>query len=112
MYINYIDNRYEDSFLYPTHLDAFGLVIAEAIMNGAVSLVTLLDGITDDLVEDGKNGFLFRKDDIKAFANRIIQLATDRALLLRMSMEAKTRAEKLFSLSTMKRNYLRLINEL
>lgn len=101
-----------DIFLYPTHLDAFGLVIAEAMINGAVPLVTLLDGITDDLVEDGKSGFLFRRDDINAFADRIVQLATDRPLLSRMSMEAKTRAEKLFSLNTMKRNYLRLINEL
>lgn len=108
----YAHFRQSDIFLYPTHLDAFGLVIAEAMINGAVPLVTLLDGITDDLVEDGKSGFLFRRDDINAFADRIVQLATDRPLLSRMSMEAKTRAEKLFSLNTMKRNYLRLINEL
>jgi glycosyltransferase involved in cell wall biosynthesis len=101
-----------DIFLYPTHLDAFGLVIAEAMINGAVPVVTLLDGITDDLIEDGESGFLLNQDDTDAFAERISRLANDRELLSRMSIEAKSRAEMLFSLNTMKQNYLQLLDEL
>ena len=101
-----------DIFLYPTHLDAFGLVIAEAMINGAVPVVTLLEGITDDLVEDGKSGFLLNRDDTEAFAERISRLANDRELLSRMSIEAKSRAERLFSLNTMKQSYLQLLDEL
>lgn len=101
-----------DIFLYPTHLDAFGLVIAEAMINGAVPVVTLLDGITDDLIEDEESGFLLSQDDTEAFAERISRLANDRELLSRMSIEAKSRAERLFSLSTMKQKYLQLLNEL
>lgn len=94
-----------DLFLYPTHLDSFGLVIAEAMMNGAVPIVTLLPGITDNLIVDGENGFLLPQDDVEEFANRILQLSVDVELRKRMSEAAHHRAVTEFSQAKMSSNY-------
>lgn len=101
-----------DVFLYPTHLDAFGLVIAEAMINGAVPVVTHLAGITDNLVEDGKSGFLVKQDDVESFVKSIQVLAADRSMLGKFSEAAATRAKELFSMDVMERNYKSLISKL
>lgn len=93
-------------FLYPTHIDAFGLVIAEAMINGAVPVVTHLPGVTDNLIVDAESGYLVEQDNVDEFVNRIIQLYQDPTLLAILSKQAKHRAEAMFSLKVMKNNYI------
>lgn len=94
-----------DIFLYPTHLDAFGLVIAEAMMNGSVPIVSYLPGITDNLVDDGMNGFLLNKDDVNGFVNIIKVLDRNKGKLKQMSVASHDKALEKFSLSRMSQNY-------
>ncbi|MCK5535256.1 MAG: glycosyltransferase family 4 protein, partial [Bacteroidales bacterium] len=94
-----------DVLLFPTRVEAFGLVIAEAMMEGAVPVVTLLPGITDATVEDGKTGYLIQKDDIDGFVGKIITLEEDRELLKSMSLVCKTTAIERLSLSRMSQKY-------
>jgi glycosyltransferase involved in cell wall biosynthesis len=101
-----------DILLFPTRVEAFGLVIAEAMMEGAIPVVTLLPGITDATVTDGETGFLIAKDDVEAFAQTCIQIAKDQILKQRLSIQAKTQAQKKLSLSTMSAKYDNLIGEL
>ncbi|MCM1070483.1 MAG: glycosyltransferase family 4 protein [Bacteroides sp.] len=101
-----------DVFLYPTHLDAFGLVIAEAMMNGAVPVVTLLLGITDNLVDHGNNGFLLPQDDIDAFAEAIEEIYNDSEKRTALSRKAFEKAEKSLSMPVMKANYLSYLSNL
>lgn len=100
-----------DILLFPTRVEAFGLVIAEAMMEGAVPVVTLLPGITDATVEDGKTGYLISKDDVDAFAQRVIELGKDKSLLTNISNASKIAAQERLSLSTMSRNYTNLITK-
>jgi glycosyltransferase involved in cell wall biosynthesis len=101
-----------DILLFPTRVEAFGLVIAEAMMEGAIPVVTLLPGITDATVTDGETGFLIAKDDVEAFAQTCIQIAKDQILKQRLSTQAKTQAQKKLSLSTMSAKYDNLIGGL
>ncbi len=101
-----------DIFLYPTHLDAFGLVIAEAMINGAVPIVTLLPGITDNLVADGEYGFLVTRDDVDRFVSHIEQLANNRKMLQDFSRKSRACALDRFSHEVMGRNYRNLIDSL
>lgn len=100
-------------FLYPTRIDSFGLVIAEAMMNGAVPVVSRLSGITDALVIEGQCGFLI--DDptnADSFVDKIIQLNNDRNKLTQMSNNAYARGKNEFSLSRFHVNYLKYFNKL
>lgn len=94
-----------DIFLYPTHLDAFGLVIAEAMMNGAVPVVTLLKGITDNLIEDKSDGFLIKQDDVKSFVGTIVNLAHNLELRKQLCRNANKKAVEVLSTDVMQRNY-------
>lgn len=101
----YKRQAYADIFVYPTHVDAFGLVIAEAMINGTVPVVTDLKGITDNLIVNGENGFLMLQDDVDAFVSKIQRLITDRLLLSRLKENAKTAALARFTLDKMGDNY-------
>jgi glycosyltransferase involved in cell wall biosynthesis len=94
-----------DIFLYPTHLDSFGLVIAEAMMNGAVPVVTHLPGITDNLIRDTIDGYLVDKDDIEGFSSSIVRLARDKRLLSQLSNATHQRAVTTLSMEQMQVNY-------
>lgn len=95
-----------DVFLYPTHVDAFGLVIAEAMMNGAVPVVTLLPGITNNLIDDGVSGFLLPQDDTEAFVATIKRLYDNRSLLEAAGANAYGKATESLSFQAMKKAYI------
>ena len=95
-----------DIFLYPTHLDSFGLVIAEAMMNGAVPIVTLLQDITDHLIPNEHYGYLIQQDDIDNFVESISKLAESFDLRKSISRNAHRRALEFFSHQSMKEAYL------
>lgn len=101
-----------DIFVYPTHIDAFGLVIAEAMINGAVPVVTRLEGITDSLIDDKINGYLVGQDDIDAFVEKISCLIEGKALRERMCAAARQKATDCFTLGVMKTNYINFIDRL
>lgn len=98
-----------DIFVYPTHIDAFGLVIAEAMMNGAVPVVTCLKGITDTIVDTGINGYLETQDDVAGFVEHISFLIENDEERKRMSEAAINKANTCFSKEVMRRNYIDMI---
>lgn len=101
-----------DIFLYPTHVDAFGLVIAEAMINGAVPVVTHLPGITDNLIDDGISGFLLPQDDAEAFVSTIKYLYENRNVLTRTSICAYEKAMSILSFKAMKKGYVNHITNI
>jgi glycosyltransferase involved in cell wall biosynthesis len=101
-----------DVLLFPTRVEAFGLVIAEAMMEGAIPVVTLLPGITDATVTDGETGYLIPKDDINAFVEKCILLGSNSSLRIALSIQARERAYTHLSLENMSEQYHRLIQSL
>lgn len=91
--------------LFPTRVEAFGLVIAEAMMEGCVPIVTLLEGITDATVTNKKTGFLIEKDNIEEFCSKIQTLINDKDLYETLSKDTAEHAKKYLSLKTMGMNY-------
>ena len=101
-----------DIFVYPTHIDSFGLVIAESMMNGAVPVVTCLKGITDTIVDAGINGYLETLDDVDGFVEHISCLIENDEERKRMSEAAIDKANTCFSKEIMRRNYMDMVSSL
>ena len=53
------------------------------------------------LVEDGRTGFVVRREDEATFAERVFQLLTDNELCRRMGLAARAKAEQEFGLDSL-----------
>lgn len=80
------------------HDEGFGLVLAEAMERGAVVLATRSGGATE-IVEDGVNGLLIDKQSPVEMADRILRLAADPALRVRLARAGRERIEAHFDLA-------------
>ena len=103
--------RSSDILLLPTRLEGFGIAIVEAMMCGVVPVVSRLEGITDQLVEDGKSGILVSPGDVDGFSDAIKHLSHDRKTLGELSARASSFAADRFSLNTMLDRYESLFAE-
>ena len=75
-----------DLFVFPSHTDAFGNVVQEALASG-VPAVTTADGGPKFVIEDGITGFAAATDD--EFIACVIKLAEDSQLRQRMAAAAR-----------------------
>ena len=88
--------RDADIFIFPTHRDVFGLVLLHAMAEG-IPVIASREGAIPEIVEDGKNGFLFPKGDHAQLAQRILFLAGDPVRREQMGKESRRRYESYFT---------------
>ena len=75
-----------DIVVVPSHTEAFGRVVVEALALGKVVVATRVGGIPE-IIEDGETGFLIQARDIYGLAEKISQLVKDRELRIQMGMK-------------------------
>jgi glycosyltransferase involved in cell wall biosynthesis len=74
----------------PSFYEGFGIAILEGMAFGLPAISTMA-GAIPQLITDGENGFLILAGDSDKLAQRLTQLASDRALLCRLSLGALSR---------------------
>ncbi|WP_342241916.1 glycosyltransferase family 4 protein [Inquilinus sp. OTU3971] len=99
-----------DVLIMPSRFEGFPVTLVEAMAAGCVPVASLLRGVTDMAVQDGRNGRLFPVGDVKAAAQAVIGLARDRAALARMSGQASATARELFGVGLMADRYRALLD--
>lgn len=97
--------------LLPSRVEGFGLIIVEAMLCGAVPVVSHLPGITDDIIEDGVTGTLVEVGNSEGFANAIIKLLDNPLSLKSMSAAARAVASEKYSADRMLDAYEKLFAE-
>ncbi len=103
--------RGTDVFISPTEVESFGLAVGEAMLCGAVPVVTHLKGIFDELIEQGKTGVLVSERSADAFGTAVVSLLKDPDRLKRMSAMAAEQGMKFLSFSRMVEEYIRIFEE-
>lgn len=93
--VNDVERWMRDSHLYlhTARYEPFGLVFLEAMAAG-LPCVTLDGKGNRDVIEDGRNGFLLEREVTSAFADRILELVTDRERYHEMSSYAQSFASR------------------
>ncbi len=101
-----------DVLIMPSRYEGLPMTLVEAMASGCVPVASHLRGVTDTIVENGVNGFLFPVGNYTAAANAIARLAADRDLLERMSGAAREVVPRRFSIGQMASRYYDIINSL
>lgn len=95
-----VENVYHsaDIIVMPSRWDEpFGLVAVEAGACKKPIVATRVGGIPE-IVEDGVNGFLVERDDLKGLVARVEQLIQDRDLRQRMGEAGRRKVEREFTI--------------
>lgn len=96
-----------DALLFPSRLEGFGQVIAEAMACGLPVIATRGSSLVE-VVDHGVTGLLCTQDDVAAFASAARTLAADDNLRANMRQEGIRRVARLFSVDRMVGAYLNL----
>jgi len=78
-----------DALVFPTHADAWGLVVNEAMACGLPIICSDAAGCAEDLVQNGGNGCVVSAHDVAQLSAAMAELATDGELRLRMGRRSR-----------------------
>ena len=85
---------FSSGFVLPSSYEEWGLVVNEAMACGIPVLVSRTAGCSEDLVSEGRNGFLFDPGSIQELQNGLQTLASEPALVERMGRASQARIER------------------
>ncbi len=88
-----------DIFALSSKTEGISISILEAMASRLPVIATNVGG-NQEVVEDGKTGFLVSQGDFQSLANAIIKLLKDKQLREAMGINSKRRVEEKFSLRT------------
>ena len=89
-----------DVFVSASHFDAFRRVIVEAMSCGVPVVASNCDGSLE-IIEDGKNGFLFPTGDVDSMARAVIAINKNPKLAKMAVVQAGLRVERDFAFAKM-----------
>jgi 1,2-diacylglycerol 3-alpha-glucosyltransferase len=77
------------AFILPSFIEQWGLVVNEAMAAGLPVIVSDTAGAGADLVEEGRNGFLFSPNDEKSLAESMLRISKNPAMAAEMGEESR-----------------------
>lgn len=100
-----------DIFVFPSHAEAFGLALAEALSMGKPSVCSNSDGVLDIAV-DNETSLLFEKKNWKDLMEKLDRLITDENLRIKFSSASRKRAVEMFDLKIFAKKLIGIYNNL
>jgi glycosyltransferase involved in cell wall biosynthesis len=88
-----------DVFVLPSLGECFGLATVEAMATGLPVVVSDVGG-TEDIVQDGTNGFITRAGDVQGLSGALSAVLSDRARRHAMARRSRQLAEERFDART------------
>lgn len=98
--------RTMDALIFPSRLEGFGLVVAEAMGCGLPVVISDSSALTE-LVGHGTTGLLCQQDDVDAFVATVRYIANNFQLQINMSKAACEHTVQIFNLNKMVECYIK-----
>jgi glycosyltransferase involved in cell wall biosynthesis len=120
-YINFLGNveygkvpsilAQHHGFLMTSHFEGFGLSLAEAMVAGCVPISSKIRGVTDFIITEEENGYLFPIGNCRKAAQQIQKLQ-DEVVWRKLSYNARESIKSRFTIEQQANAYADLINKL
>jgi len=101
--------RYSDIIVQKSTREGFCLSVTEALWKATPVVASNVGGIPIQ-IDDGKNGFLLKPNDIEGFADRIIHLLKNPDDAKEMGKNARETVRKKFLITRLLSDYLYMLN--
>lgn len=102
--------RSADIFVFPTLNEAFGLVLLEAMEHGLPCVGTDEGGI-NDIIDNGKTGFLVPSRDAESLSESIGKLLNDSCMREKMGDRGRRVFEQRYTQDFFEENMLHILNQ-
>lgn len=103
--------RASDIFLFPSKQEGMPNALLEAMASGLPSVASQISG-TEDLIEQGSNGYMFPLQDEPAYARALIELLREPDLTHRIGEQARRFVESSYSLHALSASYEQIYRDL
>lgn len=100
-----------DALLFPSRLEGFGLVAAEAMSNG-LPVVAVNNSSLPEVIEDGVTGLLCPNDDIFEISRAIMNLAENADIWRNFSISSRSLVKHRFDINIKAGKYLSIYSEI
>ena len=100
-----------DLFIHPTHDDCFPLVLLEAMAHG-LPCISTNEGAIADIIDNGKTGLIFEKNNPQDLADTIEALLNNETLRNRMGVEGRKKYEQEYTLEHFEQRFVQCMNSI
>ena len=104
--------RSADIFVLPSKREGLPNSLLEAMASGLPVIASKIDGITDWVINDGKNGLLFEMGNNDELGNSLLRLLQNKDFSLKLGLRARETVSRSFSIEKVANRYLSLYQDL
>ncbi len=101
-----------DIFVFPSRAEGFGTAVVEAMACGLPVIALRIKGVTEDIIEHGKDGIIVEKPDARYLTTEIMHLMDDIQLRKQLSENAIRKVRTQFSINSLAKQYRNLYKNL
>lgn len=98
--------RASDVFVFPSRREGLGAAVLEAMAVGLPCIISELDGISQDMIADGIDGYIISGSDPEDYARAIMTLVSNQEKAEELGHNARRAIEKNFKLPDIAERYL------
>ena len=99
-----------DIFIFPTFCDCFPLVLLEA-MGNQLPVITTNEGAIPEIIEDGYNGYIVKKNKPAELADKIEFLINNPKLRIEMGQNGLKRYKEKYTLEKFEHNFVNTLQK-
>jgi glycosyltransferase involved in cell wall biosynthesis len=99
-------------FVLPSSFEGLPVSLIEAMANGCVPVVAAMRSGVPDLIDDGRNGFLFDIGDTPAATRALARLAGDEDLRMTMARAAYETVRSRYTIEQVTQQYVALFERM